>query len=397
MGRIFFLVVLSVVFLSGLGLAWENEDCACDLGMKEGMQKGQGNSASCSWSDQSSSLSSRRITMKVYDQVVDYSKAVENLEAGKKEMKKKLEGNKNFEQAEDESSYVVFYQEGDTFYGWARYIRETGYEFTVFLDEFKSMTEVKEKLSSLEPCIERMVQDRLEEKSLYRTVEKDEATPGSKGISYVEEHGSFFWNLRNWFNGLLGKETPMPWVESAIAEIGAEECLEKTVSARSQCFHTRAIESGNYLVCEESYDPAKCYASVASIKKDPLICDKLRDYVKWGRKKLLSACYDWLSTEQTDVEVCLKYPYQQEMHNCFLEVAKNTGDAEVCDRLKHPDRCKVCAHLTSKDPAICETIQDKEAKKACEFESVGRTYCTGIGRLFSDTHIPTTGSGAARG
>lgn len=389
---IIFSVFLFLVSIAPV-LAWDNDDCKCNVGMTEGLLKGQGNVANCNWVDKTDSIYPSRLSLIVYDSGTDYSKALEEIETGKEYIKGKVDNSKNFEEIQDDNSYVIYYQQGSRFNGWAGFIKGNGYQFTVTATDFKSLTEVKNKMDALVPCIEQMTKNRMEEQSLSDSIEKDDQTSGSKGMDYVSEnsYGSFIWNIKYLVRRVLSKNTPLPWVETAIGNIGAGDCDDLEYRLQADCYHKKAIESGNYLVCEESYDIPKCYAIIANQNKDVQVCDKIREYIKWGRKKLLKECYDSLSGLQTNVQLCLKYPYKNEMDNCFLSVAKNTGDPTVCDRLKYPDKCKVCAFVKSKDESICLTLKDKEAKEACtQLRASGYCY-KDLGRLFEEN---TAGSGS---
>ena len=265
---------------------------------------------------------------------------------------------------------------------------------------------VLEKIDSLAHCAVKFKEISPAEEmtgdgdDLAAAIKKDEAAPGSRGISYIEDNpaGAFWWNIKNFIRGMLGKDTPLPWVEEAIAKIGAEECEEKGYAQRKECYHARAIETGSYLVCEESYDPAKCYAAIASKKDDHEVCDKIREYLKWGRKKMVSDCYEWFSAKAENVDACEKIPYTQQKENCFLGAAINNKKADICDNLKYPDRCKVCVFSKTGDRSICESVKDEKTKKACEFRDTAEEYCRGFGRLFSeDNHLSYGSATSSRG
>jgi len=378
-------------------LSWDSNDCSCEIsGMQQGLKSGQGNTARCSWSDKTDPINVKKIELVVYDQGDDYSKLRQEVKIGKEAILKRIEGNKNYELVEDEDSAVVYFEDYSLFSAWANYIRGNGYNFKINADNFKSMSEVKEKMKEVEKCVVKMTESRMNEESLSKNIEADEEKERNKGsdLEREEKIGGFFWNVRYWLNRMIARDTPLPFVEEAIDEIGASNCSERGINEK-ECYRERAIKSQNYYVCEESDDPSKCYAAVASLKNDPLICDKMRDYIKWGRKKMVVNCYKWFGSEAKDVDVCLKIPYKSEMEECFMGAAKNLGDADICDRLKYPDRCKVCVSYKTGDKSICEKITDKDAKKACEFKETAGSYCTGLGRLFQDSDISGYGSAAA--
>ena len=93
---------------------------------------------------------------------------------------------------------------------------------------------------------------------------------------------------------------------------------------------------------------AYCYADVALVTGDSVICEKIKDLGHRGAcealvKRVYSKCSEWIYADY-----------------CYRDVAALIGDTSVCDQIKHEGGKIECKAVVLNDASLCENSDNQD-------------------------------------
>lgn len=131
---------------------------------------------------------------------------------------------------------------------------------------------------------------------------------------------------------------------------------------RNKCYTEQAIREEDAGVCKKidaQYAQATC---IASVKKDPSICQEIPDYIE---KPL---CYKEVAIRKQDSSLCgeIKSNVGNYRSDCYAYFAVIDSDASICDNIPEKpcqtdcyNRYYTALAAAKKDPAICNSVKEQ--------------------------------------
>lgn len=139
--------------------------------------------------------------------------------------------------------------------------------------------------------------------------------------------------------------------------------------ARDICNFVFAIEKGDYTICENLKTgefKAQCYATSASKKNDPSLCDSAPIDVR-------DKCYSSLAQQMGGSAVCEKIQRSDDRDNCLSNHASRVGDGELCTKIGNINIRNGCyMNQAYRDPAYCGKVTDIRMREDCQQNAIRR-------------------------
>jgi len=172
----------------------------------------------------------------------------------------------------------------------------------------------------------------------------------------------------------IQNELPKNYCYASIAKaIGDLALCEKITSQliKESCYFEVAEAKQEVSICEKIKNTSKkdsCYRTLAKVKRDPTLCK--------GDINFVRPCIIEIAKTTKDLNICEAVD-QGGKNECYFEVAISKKDLTLCERINEnsftPEFFKGnCYGKITQDPAICEKLEDVEARRWCH-NSVAET------------------------
>lgn len=151
------------------------------------------------------------------------------------------------------------------------------------------------------------------------------------------------------------------------AKQGTDLMIE--IPSKHGCFNSIAMSKKDFSICNKILPPnlktrAECFSSMANKVSDERICDfiQIKEDKYW--------CYTREAVKKKDFEICQNIPESKESYTpnrdrCYVDVAKESQNFSICDKVATKDFKTYCVALSESSKSICEQIENRQYKDQC--------------------------------
>ncbi len=144
-----------------------------------------------------------------------------------------------------------------------------------------------------------------------------------------------------------------------------EDCNEITGRSKDNCIFDVSTKMEDCSLMQEEHYKSRCIIKHAEKLSD---CENLNEKYKGD-------CYYKIAVNKNNLSICYLISSDMDTKDkCFLGIAENLGDPEICENIRFSDRisflknsCFVGVAVKSKDIKICERVTDYQKTRCLEY------------------------------